>query len=352
MEATDTSTSASRWPHRWAWLLCCATYPLLWIGGLITTTDAGMAVPDWPGTYGYNLWLYPWSTWLFGPWDLFVEHGHRLFASGVGLLTIALVVVVFRCERRPQLRWLSLAALALVIWQGVLGGLRVVLNERLLAFAHGATGPAFFALTAAIVVLTTRRFGSSASTEPRPSDRGAAPRRRWFWLLPALIYVQIIAGAALRHVPEDSSFNTFAEHVLTHLWLALAVSIAVLANTVYAWRKPVGRTRRVLSTQMTVILLVQLSLGVATWVAKYRLPPWAQSGAVADAWEGVAGPGTMAPSTAGGWTETYVITGHSATGSLLLALATAQAVVAYRRAATNPIDPLRDEASPLAAGSP
>ena len=58
-----------------AWVLACATFPLLWVGGLITTTDAGMAVPDWPGTYGYNMFLYPWQTWLFGPWDLFIEHG-------------------------------------------------------------------------------------------------------------------------------------------------------------------------------------------------------------------------------------------------------------------------------------
>ena len=64
--------------------LVCATFPLIWVGGLVTTYDAGMAVPDWPNTYGYNLFLYPWQTWIDGPWDLFIEHGHRLFGALVG----------------------------------------------------------------------------------------------------------------------------------------------------------------------------------------------------------------------------------------------------------------------------
>lgn len=362
-----TAESYSPWPHRWAWVLCVATYPLLWIGGLITTTDAGMAVPDWPGTFGYNLWLYPWSTWFFGPWDLFIEHGHRLTASGVGLLTIGFVVVTFRCERSWKLRGLALLALALVIGQGVLGGMRVVLNERFLAFAHGATGPAFFALTAALVALTSRppqprsEAQPRSETQPRPEGRGetntndAKPSRGWRWMwLPLLIYIQVIAGAAVRHVPEDSSFTTFAMHLQMHLWLALVVSLAVLANSIYAWRKPVGVARRVLSTQMLVILSIQVVLGCATWVAKYRLPDWAQNGGASYAWETIAGPGTMTPSTSGGWTETYIVTGHSATGSLLLALATAQAVVARRRSRTlsltdSPTDSLRDRAGQSAS---
>ena len=62
-------------------VLVCATFPLIWVGGLVTTYEAGMAVPDWPTTYGYNLFLYPWQTWICGPWDLFIEHGHRLLGA-------------------------------------------------------------------------------------------------------------------------------------------------------------------------------------------------------------------------------------------------------------------------------
>src|SRR5262245_9405091 len=106
---TDSSQPMeTRWPHRWAVLLVCATFPLIWCGGLVTTYDAGMAVKDWPNTYGYNLFLYPWQTWIFGPWDLFIEHGHRLLGALVGLLAIGLTISVFRCDPRPWMRTVAL----------------------------------------------------------------------------------------------------------------------------------------------------------------------------------------------------------------------------------------------------
>jgi len=350
-----TGQPASPWPHRMAWVLCCATFPLLWVGGLITTTDAGMAVPDWPGTYGYNLFLYPWRTWLFGPWDLLVEHGHRLFASGVGLLTIAMVVVAWRSRASAAGRWLSVAALGLVVLQGVLGGLRVVLNERHLALLHGATGPVFFAVTAVLVVLTRGRDPQRPGQASRPSGLAVALA----CVLPVSIYFQLVLGAAMRHVPEDSSYNTFAQHVQTHVWGAGVVTLGVLLNASIAWLGPGGRLRRTLATLMIAVVLLQGSLGVATWVAKYRLPGWAQTGVAADAWAAVAGPGTMSPSSAGGWIETHVVTGHSATGSLLLALSVAHAVVATRRRAaadqpeppvppSEPSPPRRDRPEPAA----
>src|SRR5882672_10945751 len=123
----------SAWPHRLAVLLTCATFPLIWVGGLVTSYDAGMAVPDWPTTYGYNLFLYPWQTWIEGPWKLFIEHGHRLMGATVGVLTIALLVAVWRCDSRQGVRWLSVLTLGAVIFQGSLGGLRVLLDEVQLA---------------------------------------------------------------------------------------------------------------------------------------------------------------------------------------------------------------------------
>src|SRR5512132_4020986 len=113
----------SVWPHRLAIVLACATFPLLFIGGLVTSKGAGLAVPDWPTTFGHNMFLYPWSK-MIG--NIFYEHSHRLVASFVGLLAIALAVAFWLRERRAWLRWLSLIALGLVITQGVLGGLRVV----------------------------------------------------------------------------------------------------------------------------------------------------------------------------------------------------------------------------------
>src|SRR6059036_3304883 len=95
MTATIPAPAPSPWPHRLAVALALVTFPLIWVGGLVTTYDAGMAVPDWPGTYGYNLLRYPWQTWLAGPWDLFIEHGHRLLGATAGFVTIGLLIAAF-----------------------------------------------------------------------------------------------------------------------------------------------------------------------------------------------------------------------------------------------------------------
>src|SRR5689334_16411672 len=131
----------SPWPHRLAVALALVTFPLIWVGGLVTTYDAGMAVPDWPNTYGYNLFLYPWQTWLYGPWELFIEHGHRLLGSLVGMLAIALVVSAWLCRASRAVRWLSVITLAAVVMQGTLGGLRVIEDQIQLAKIHGCFGP-------------------------------------------------------------------------------------------------------------------------------------------------------------------------------------------------------------------
>lgn len=328
----DSKVDFSPWPYLWAWILCLATFPLLWIGGLITTTDAGMAVPDWPGTYGYNMFLYPWQTWFYGPWDLFIEHGHRLFASGVGLITIIFMVVVWRNDQRAWLRWLSVVALLLVITQGALGGMRVVLNARMLAMVHGCTGPLFFALTSALVVLTSKRLRSES---PWPGLRG-------LWL-PLLIYAQITAGASLRHVPEGGSFNTFSNHVFMHLTLASAILIGIfyMAYLNCFTSRNRSAARRRLSFCLAGGVLLQISLGLATWFAKYYLPDTLNNSGSAyvaiNHWATSLEPGTLsnslamavsateAASQSGGWSETHTITAHSAIGSLLLALATALA---------------------------
>ncbi|MEX2026104.1 MAG: COX15/CtaA family protein, partial [Pirellulaceae bacterium] len=172
MNEKPTSTKHSPWPFRLAVALALATFPLIWVGGLVTTTDAGMAVPDWPGTYGYNLFLYPWQTWLWGPWDLFIEHGHRLLGAAVGLIAIALVATVWLRDSRTWLKYAALGALALVIFQGVLGGVRVLLDQRLVAMIHGCVAPLFFAYAASLVVFTSRRWREA----PEPKNDAAGRR--------------------------------------------------------------------------------------------------------------------------------------------------------------------------------
>jgi len=224
----------SPWPHRWAVALACATFPLVWVGGLVTTTDAGMAVPDWPNTYGYNLFLYPWQSWLAGPWDLFVEHGHRMLAATVGLITIGMLFVFMRLERRNWVRGMGFAALGLVMFQGALGGMRVLLDERTLAMLHGMTGPLFFGLTVALVVITSQTWQCGAVSETQATTRGGAQIRVVAAVTAVLAYLQIVTGAVLRHVPVDAQPGAFLLAVKFHLFLAgvLTLHIALLVGFV------------------------------------------------------------------------------------------------------------------------
>lgn len=305
------NTDRSPWPHRWAVLLCGLTFPLLWVGQLITTTDAGMAVPDWPNTYGYNMFLYPAETWLFGPWDLFIEHGHRLLASVVGLVTVALVVVVWRNDRRSWLRGLSVAALGLVIFQGVLGGVRVLANERLVGMLHGSTGPAFFALNCALVVFTT---GHKAASSGQPIGLARLSTLTLF-----LAFMQLVLGASLRHI--DASVGPWAFAALVKFHLAMAAVVLAHTLLVAGFGVTMGPRLRGLGVLLAGAVTIQLALGLATWLAKYGAPRWA------GAWL----PASIEPIVAGGWSQTHTVTAHSAVGSLLLGLLAATATLAWRR---------------------
>jgi cytochrome c oxidase assembly protein subunit 15 len=317
MQNANLKLESSPWPHRWAVVLACATFPLVWVGGLVTTTDAGMAVPDWPNTYGYNLFLYPWQTWLAGPWDLFVEHGHRLLASSVGMITIGLLVVLVRVEKRPWLHGVGLAALGLVIFQGALGGMRVLFDERTLAMLHGMTGPLFFALTVALVVFTSQTWSLGAIG----FDRGVGHIRLLATVTAVLVYLQIVFGAVLRHVPVDSEPAAFMLAVRFHLFLAGMLLLHIVALVWLVLRRarqirPIAR----LACAMAVLVALQLALGAATWVVKFSVPGWA-SGWISNSSVAIQD---------GGWLQTHIITAHVAVGSLLLGAAVALALYSHR----------------------
>jgi len=175
-KSAKTGARYNRGLHALAVTLTIACFPLIWVGGLVTTYDAGMAVPDWPGTYGWNMFAYPVSTWLFGPFDLLVEHSHRLLASLSGLLTIGVLILAIRNDSRIWfVRWCGLL-LAAVISQGVLGGARVVLDQRTMAMIHGCTGPLFFAMATATAVMTNSPRLRRSRLMP---GRGMWPFRVW-----------------------------------------------------------------------------------------------------------------------------------------------------------------------------
>lgn len=323
MSDLSPNQAASASPHRWAVALACATFPLLWVGGLVTTTKAGMAVPDWPNTFGYNLFLYPWTTWWAGPWDIFVEHGHRLFAAAVGLLTMGLVVAVWRHDQRLWIRCLAAAALVLVVFQGSLGGLRVIRNERSLAMIHGFTGPLFFALATAIAVFTSKRWHSPVDRDATLADPHAGNIRRLAVVTCVLAYLQIVLGAVLRHVPVEAEPATFALAVRFHLVMAGILSLHVLFLVWSIARhfrrvRPIGRLAGILGA----LLIAQLALGAATWMVKYSTPVWAE------AWLPFGSSGSAIVD--GSWLQTHVVTGHVAVGSLLLATTLTLALYSLR----------------------
>jgi cytochrome c oxidase assembly protein subunit 15 len=322
------SCSRSPWPHRLAVVLALVTFPLIWVGGLVTTYDAGMAVPDWPNTYGYNLLLYPWQSWFAAPFDLFIEHGHRLLGATAGFLAIGLVAAVLLTDRR---RWLVLAAwgaLGLVILQGALGGARVLFDERLVAMLHGCVGPLFFAYMAALVVATSRWSAMS------PSLDSAAGRRllRAAWTTAGLAYGQLILGAVVRHVPVAAAPGLFRAALLLHILLAVALLGHVVVLPLKSRRLPAG-ARGLMSLCLVVPALVgvQLLLGLVTYVAKYAFPAWLGDYGFA------AGYIVQEKSLS----QSLITTAHVANGSLILFLTVMLAVrstrlFALRRSATLP----------------
>jgi cytochrome c oxidase assembly protein subunit 15 len=293
------------WPHRLAVLLVLTTFPLIWVGGLVTTTDAGMAVPDWPETYGYNMFLYPWHKWLFESWDVFVEHGHRQLGAIVGLITISLAVALCIRDSRLWLRWLGLAAVVAVIAQGVLGGLRVIENERLLAQIHGTFGPAFFALTVALAAFTSRWWRHAS---PR-ANSSAGKVQRLAWITTGLAYLQLALGARARHMPAGATSGEFQVVIVFHLLLAAALGLHILLLAIRVWRlDPAEPALLRPALALACLLLVQVALGAGTWVSNYGWPTWFSD----MTWT------SSHLVRAGSFWQAAITTAHAATGSLIV----------------------------------
>jgi cytochrome c oxidase assembly protein subunit 15 len=181
------------WLHRFAVLTAIATLGLIGMGGLVTSHGAGMAVPDWPTTYGYNMFLFPVSLWKGG---IFYEHSHRLWASLVGLLTVILAVWLWVKEPRRWLCWLGTGAVFAVVLQGVLGGLRVTLFKAQIGIFHATFAQLFLVLMAAIALFTSRWWQNLATAGwPKLPDS----TRRLASLAMLAVIGQLILGATMRH---------------------------------------------------------------------------------------------------------------------------------------------------------
>ena len=249
----------SPWLHRIARLTAGATFLLIIIGGIVTSTDSGLAVPDWPTTFGYNMFSYPLSEMVGG---ILYEHSHRLMGSLVGILTIGLFVLILAKDSRKWLKWLGLAALIAVIVQGVLGGLRVTQINRNFAIVHACLAQAFFALLCGIAWFTSREWWENKTETPIRRGEVASPAlRRLSLITTCLIYIQLIFGAILRHTGSRLDAHLlFAFLVALHVFLLARRLLAVDSKS-----DGIGQSMPLL---LLGLLVVQLMLGTGAFFAK------------------------------------------------------------------------------------
>src|SRR5436190_19696741 len=209
----------SRGLHRFAVLVACATFFLIIAGANVTSHDAGLATSDWPLSNGQ---VFP---QMVG--NLFWEHGHRMVATVVGLLTIALAIYLQLRERRRWVRRLGWAALGAVIAQGLLGGLTVKMNLPLIvSAAHATLAQLFFLITVSLAVFTSPGWSRREATR---SDGEGGPARSLSVLALVVILAQLVLGATLRHSSTWDQ-NLPIALVLAHVAGALVVTVVVGAT--------------------------------------------------------------------------------------------------------------------------
>lgn len=203
--------------HTLARVQTVAVLLLLLLGGAVTTYRVGMAVPDWPGTFYENMWTYPLAEMLERGYGVTLEHTHRLWASGVGLVAICQVLVAYIQRERRSVVALSWATLIAISGQGVLGGTRVLEDSQHLAFLHGALAQAVFALVVVVMVVT----GAAWRTSPRFGCKETRPLRKSALLAVLAVYVQIVLGAITRHS---------GAHIPLGLHVSFAIAVLVVVT--------------------------------------------------------------------------------------------------------------------------
>lgn len=289
----------NRTVHGLALITAAATFPLIFMGGLVTSHQAGMSVPDWPNSWGYNMFTFPPSKWVGG---ILFEHTHRLAGVFVGILTIALVIAAWATDRRRWMRWTAVGVFLAVCIQGALGGLRVVLSLRDLAIVHGCAAQLFFCFIAAFCVMTSRFW---AEDRHRPAMDLPAVRKVLLLAIGAvaITLIQLLVGAIMRHsdaglaIPDfptsfghllpptkiDSAFRQEAIHryglslglnrvTLFQIWIhfahrigAVAVSAAVIAMSAMILRRLRAQPAFARLGYLALLLLAtQLTLGILT----------------------------------------------------------------------------------------
>lgn len=308
------------WRAAFVGVAIVATLLLLAVGGVVTGFKAGLAVVDWPNSFGYNMFLYPLSK-MTGP--IYYEHSHRLFGSLVGLTTLVLAAYLHRCEPDRGPRLVSKLALAAVIVQGVMGGLRVTGKFTLstsaeqtapnlaLAIVHGVFAQVCFCL------LVGLRVSLASAWRARQAPAASLAAQRIPAVILALaILLQVLLGALYRHSSESA-------WLYAHIGVAIGVILIglVVGMRIWAGYEALVDLSRA-GGRLLVMLGVQLALGMAALMA-------------------VALDGKVSPQA---W-HVLITTAHQTAGALLLAAAVVMMLWTLRLSASH-----RDH--PTAASAP
>ena len=248
--------------NRFAILVACATFFLIIAGALVTSNDAGLATPDWPLSNGQ---VFP---KMVG--NLFWEHGHRMVATTVGILTIGLLFYILRKEKRSWVRKLGFFALLAVIAQGLLGGLTVKLMLPLaVSSAHATLAQLFFCTTVSIAVFTSRSW---IEAQPIYEDKNNLPLRYLCTGALVTIFLQLILGATLRHSATWDQHPP-VELILAHIGGAVAVTLMLGSTSLSVLRRHPDTPFLTRPAIMALLLLVvQLGLGIAAYMARLASP--------------------------------------------------------------------------------
>jgi cytochrome c oxidase assembly protein subunit 15 len=235
---------------RWSVLLACCTLLLVVAGAMVTSRDAGLSVPDWPLSYGK---LMP---DMEG--GILYEHGHRMVATTVGLLTIVSLIWIFRVDPRSWLRKLAVAALIAVIVQGVLGGLTVLmLLPWWISSSHATLAQLFFSTTVAMALFTSRLWLADPATIPEDAEN---PIRGLSLAASVCVAGQLFLGAAVRHKAIGVIFHICGAPLVT--FVVLWVSMRILLH--YARNRELG----ICAVALISITVTQVFLGIAAYMTR------------------------------------------------------------------------------------
>ncbi|MAJ46559.1 MAG: hypothetical protein CBC35_04545 [Planctomycetes bacterium TMED75] len=259
-------------------VLAAAVLLLLSSGGLVTGLEAGLAVPDWPGSFGHNMLLYPMRE-MTSDTGVFFEHAHRLYGMLVGTGVVALLCLVFINDRRSWLRMLSILLFVMVCIQGLMGGLRVTETSTFLALVHGVFGQLVFALTVLISCFTMLRWTRGPAAV---SHEAAAADRPITVLLVAALVCQLVLGASVRHFQVLSESGQGLELPVWAVVMHVTMGVLAFALALLIGIRAGGNYRsfpilRVLGISILIVVVVQLVLGIialfAVSMRQAELPP-------------------------------------------------------------------------------